>query len=188
MAGTTRGAQYPRAMVFTLAPAAILTVLSPAACGVILPAHIRVMDCGLAATVAAALEVSPTLQRQFQRIADLQGIVYVVTSARVTATRKPLRGGLSHQVGVSGAKCVLRITLVADGGDRAVGSFAHELHHAIEVLEHPDARTEAAIGALFRRIGVVVNDGVYETPAAVETQMAVLREVAAARRKRVRLR
>ncbi len=158
-------------------------ISKPGDCGILLPSQIRMMDCGLAATVVSALERSATLQRQFRRVADLQGIVYVVTSPRVTPTRKEPRGGLSHQVGVSGAICVLRITLVADEGDRAIATLAHELHHAIEVLEHPKARTEAAIGDLFRRIGVEINDGVFETTGAIRTQMVVMQELREARRK-----
>ena len=154
----------------------------PSSCAVILPSHIRVLDCRLAATVAAALQHSATLRRQFDRIAGLQGIVYVATLTYVSVTRKHLRGALSHQVGISGAICVLRITLAVDVGDRAVGTFAHELHHAIEVLEHPEARTEAAIEAFFRRIGALIGHGVYETGAAVATQMTVMRELQAARR------
>ena len=61
-------------------------------------------------------------------------------------------------------------------------TFAHELHHAIEVLEHPEARTESTIDALFRRIGTVVGDGAYETGEAVVTQMRVIRELQASRR------
>lgn len=146
-------------------------------CPVILPSHIRVLDCRLAATLAAALHRAPTLQRQFDRIADLQGIVYIATSSYVAVTRKQLRGALSHQVAVSGPICVLRVTLAFDVGDRAVATVAHELHHAIEVLEHADARTEPAIDALFERIGERVGHGIYETHAAIDAQLAVMREL-----------
>jgi hypothetical protein len=152
-------------------------------CAAILPPQVRVLDCRLAAAVAVGLEQSPTLRRAFARIAELQGVVYVVTAKYVAVTRKDLRGALSHQVAVSGPVCVLRITMIPDVGDRALGTFAHELRHAIEVLEHPEARSESAITALFERLGVPSGYGAYETEAAVATQMTVLRELEEWRRR-----
>ena len=181
--------QYPRVMRLLLpailAASGLLTGASEPAlanesrssCAVVLPSYIRVLDCPLAAAVAGGLDQSPTLRRQFERIAELHGIVYVATSAHVAVTRKTLRGALSHQVGLSGPIRVLRITLVRDAGDRALGTFAHELRHAIEVLEHPEARSESAIDALFERIGEPVGYGAYETRAAITAQMTVLREL-----------
>ena len=154
-----------------------LAAVPVSSCAVVLPAHVRVLDCQLAAAVATGLMRSSTLRRQFERILELQGIVYVATSRHVAITRKTLRGALSHHVAVSGAICVLRITLAYNFGNRAVGSLAHELHHAIEVLEHPEARTEAAIADLFDRIGVSVGYGAYETQDAIATQLTVLREL-----------
>src|SRR5262245_12246659 len=94
---------------------------SDGACAAILPPQVRVLDCRLAAAVAAGLEQSPTLRQEFARIAELQGIVYVATAKYVAVTRKDLRGALSHQVALSGPVCVLRITMITDVGDRALG-------------------------------------------------------------------
>ncbi len=93
-----------------------------------------------------------------------------------------MRGILSHQVGVSDSICVLRVTLAIDCGDPAIATLAHELFHAIEVLEHPDARTEKAIDALFARIGEPIANQTFETTGALEKERKVLEELRSARR------
>jgi hypothetical protein len=182
-----------RVALFLLATAAVSPDAIPAAaprvgsdgstgCVVVLPEQVRVQDCRLARTVADALQISATLREEFERIAALKGIVYIDTSRYVSLTRRNMRGILSHQVGVSGSICVLRVTLIIDYGDRAVATLAHELFHAIEVLEHPDARTEKAIDALFASIGEAMAYQTFETTGAIEKGRKVLEELRDARR------
>ncbi|HEX6463594.1 MAG TPA: hypothetical protein VFZ98_04050 [Vicinamibacterales bacterium] len=146
-------------------------------CAAAVPDHIRIEDCRLAAMVAEGLGRSPTLGREVNRVADLHGIVYVVTGVYASLRRKELLGALSPRVAVAGETCVMRIMLKRQSGPEAVATLAHELHHAIEVLEVPGARTEKSIETLFERIGSPVGYEVYETRAAVTTEAAVLREL-----------
>ena len=59
--------------------------------------------------------------------------------------------------------------------------MAHELQHAIEVLEATDVASEAAGGQLFERIGMHASAGVMETQAALDIGRAVARELSADR-------
>jgi hypothetical protein len=147
------------------------------ACDAAVPHHIRIEDCPLATLVAKDLEQSPTLRRVVDRVAELHGIVYVVTGVYASLRRTELRGTLSPRVAVAGETCVMRISLKRQYGPEGVATLAHELRHAIEVLEVPDARTERTIVRLFERIGSAVGDELYETQAALTTEAAVLREL-----------
>jgi len=89
-----------------------------------------------------------------------------------------LDGALSHSVTTAGAHRVLHVMVGAGQGDRPIAILAHELHHAIEVLEAPDVSTEAAVDQLFERIGTRVHGGVVETQAALDAERAVRRELA----------
>jgi hypothetical protein len=61
--------------------------------------------------------------------------------------------------------------------------LAHELQHAIEVLESP-AMTSADIETMFKRRGNLGAGPVYETVAAVRVQQQVEAELRAARHSR----
>lgn len=156
---------------------------SPAPCPAVLPAHIRVMNCRLAMTLASGLERSATLRRLVSGIATLNGIVYVVFEPAQPGRKTPLLGSLSHQVGFSGPIAVLRITVLRDTGDGAIATLAHELRHATEVLEDGEARNEDAVDALFARIGTKVQRGVSEAKAALDTERIVFSELREARRR-----
>jgi hypothetical protein len=146
-------------------------------CDMPVPDHIRIEDCSLAGLVVDALDRSPTLRRRVDRVAELHGIVYVVTGVYASLRRKELLGALSPRVAVAGTTCVMRITLKRRSGPEAVATLAHELQHAIEVLEVPDARTERSVEAVFERIGSPVGYELYETDAALATEAAVRREL-----------
>jgi hypothetical protein len=53
-----------------------------------------------------------------------------------------------------------------------MGSIAHELQHAYEVLSYRSIRNEYAMTMLFRRIGSTSRDR-FETDAAIDTGNAV---------------
>jgi hypothetical protein len=65
----------------------------------------------------------------------------------------------------------------AEQGDRPTFILAHELQHAIEVLEAPDVSTEHAVDQLFEQIGTHAHAGVLETHAALDAERAVRREL-----------
>lgn len=155
----------------------------PRTCDPVLPRHIRVMDCRLAASIVDGLRRSLTLRELVDRIAALDGIVYVTFEPTRPARRAPLLGALSQRLGLSGPISVLRVTVTRNAGDTAIGTVAHEFRHVTEVLEHSDARNEDAVYALFTRIGTQVQPGVFETSAALESERVVLRELRASRRR-----
>jgi len=147
-----------------------------------LPDHIRVTDRRLAVALSDGMRRSPTLRALADRVGELNGIVYVVTAVRVwTGTNHSLQGALSHQVTVAGDRRILRITVTHDYSDSAIATIAHELRHAIEVLEDPGVRTTEDVDALFERIGTRVSAGVAETGAASEVQRMVAEELRARR-------
>jgi hypothetical protein len=146
-------------------------------CDAPIPQQIRIQDCSFASAVATGLEHSPTLRREFDRVAELHGIVYVQTGVYASLRHKELRGALLDQVAVAEQTCVLRINLKRQTGPQGIASLAHELQHALEVLQAPEARSEKTIEALFQRIGTPTSDGVYETREALATEAQVLREV-----------
>jgi len=77
--------------------------------------------------------------------------------------------GLSHGVVCAADTRILRVAIAREYeyGDRAVTTLAHEFRHVLEVLESPQARTEADVDRLFERIGYVRAAGIVETDAAL---------------------
>jgi len=161
-------------MVLTLA-SALLAANCAATTPV--PTQIRTADCVTASLLIDGLARSTTLRRLVDRIGTLNGIVYI-TSGYVfqPGTRHPLPGALQHRVVVAGSHRLLWITLAPALGNRAVETLGHELQHAVEVLES-DAMSDAAITALFERIGMHAGSYVTETEAALTAGRAVAKEL-----------
>ncbi len=143
--------------------------------------HIRLSDCRLAQAVATGMARSATFRRLVDRIVELNGIVYVSGTYIVQpAARRVLYGALQHRVVKAGEARVLFVT-VAPGRETAhIARLAHELQHAIEVLESGET-TDADVDRLFERIGVETGDHVFETMAAEHVQQTVAKELAARR-------
>jgi hypothetical protein len=151
-------------------------------CDVRIPDHVRVLDCRLAATLADGMARSPSLRDLVDRIRELQGIVYVSTALSVSpGGHHVLLGALSHQVAVAGPYRIMRITVRHDYDDRAVATIAHELRHAIEVLQDPAARSKGDVDLVFERIGYRIASGVMETEGAINVERTVSKELQASR-------
>ena len=100
---------------------------------------------------------SATLSREIERIGELNGIVYIKDAYYVEPrTGRVLSGALSHEVTMAGSHRVLHVTVAPESGDRCLITLAHELQHAIEVLEAKGAVTRVAVDRLFERIGMQV--------------------------------
>jgi hypothetical protein len=146
------------------------------------PVQLRPQDCRLAAAIADGLTRSTTFRQQVERVGALNGIVYIHLKLYVNPqTKRVLDGALSHAVTTAGAYRMLHVMVGAAQGDRAIYILAHELQHAIEVLEAPDVATERAVDQLFERIGTQVFAGAVETQAALDAEAAVRRELTAIR-------
>jgi hypothetical protein len=153
---------------------------APEACGAreAVPLQLRPLDCRLAAATADGLERSATFRHLVERVGALNGIVYIHLKPYVNPqTKRELDGGLSHAVTTAGAHRLLHVMVGAGQGDRPIYILAHELQHAIEVLEASDVSTENAVDQLFERIGTQVYAGAVETQAALDVERAVRREL-----------
>jgi hypothetical protein len=142
------------------------------------PPQLRPLDCRLAAAIADGVERSATFRQLVERVGTLSGIVYIQLKLYVDPhTKRVLDGALSHSVTTAGAHRVLHVIVGAEQGDRPIVILAHELRHAIEVLEAPNVSTEDAVDRLFERIGTHTHSGVVETQAALDAERAVRREL-----------
>lgn len=147
-----------------------------------LPAQVRPLTCRTAARVIDGMARSATLRRVIDRVGELKGIVYIKDAYYVDPrTSRVLSGALSHAISMAGAHRILRVWVAPESGDRPLITLAHELQHAIEVLEAHDVTTEAAVDRLFERIGVRVGASVMETASAVDVARAVARELSTSR-------
>jgi hypothetical protein len=125
---------------------------------------------------------SATFRWLVDRVGELNGIVYIKDGFYVNdSTKRVLSGALSHRISMPGAHRVLHVMVAPESGDRPLITMAHELQHAIEVLEAPDVATEAAVDQLFERIGMHAGTGIVETQAALNVERAVVRELSAKR-------
>jgi hypothetical protein len=146
------------------------------------PAQIRLLNGRTVPIVANGMMRSATLRRVIDRVGDLNGIVYTEDRYYVNGqTRRVLSGALSHQITKAGTYRILHVMVAPESGDRRLLTMAHELQHAIEVLEAPGVATEAAVDDLFERIGTHTSAGVVETEAAFAIERAVARELLASR-------
>lgn len=92
-----------------------------------------------------------------------------------------LAGALTF-VAESGDVRYLRIELSpAFNTDQVIAALAHELHHVVEVSEHPEVRSERTLQALYQRIGHVSRTTArvsgWETQAAIDVGWNVRREL-----------
>jgi hypothetical protein len=146
-------------------------------CGAQIPGQIRVTDCAIARALKDGLARSESLVSLVERIGSLKGIVYVSLLERTRA--QGVAGGLSHKVSAGTESCILQVGVVRDYayGDRTIVTLAHEFRHVLEVLEHPEARTEQDVDLLYTRIGRPSAAGAMETEAALETERIVANEL-----------
>jgi hypothetical protein len=119
-----------------------------------------------------AIERSHTFRQLAETIEASDGLVYVEF------------GRCPHDllaclvaVNASGANRLLHARVSRRTGDwYFIGSIAHELRHAIEVLSNPDVTSNFAMDLFFKREGRRVL-GAFETDAAIEAGNKVRAEV-----------
>ena len=148
----------------------------PAAAAV--PEHIRTSSCAMMDVIALGMSGSPSFRRLVERVAALHGIVYLTAKQVVQShTLRVIDGTLQHRVTVAGSYRILYATVTPYSGLRPARIIAHELQHAIEVLES-NAASEREIDDLFERIGVHTANWTVETEAALAVEDAVTKELA----------
>lgn len=150
-------------------------------CDAVLPDHVRILDCRLAVAVAsAAAGRSASLKDLLDRVERTDGLVFL-TAPPVTGPATRLLGGLSHRVSTAGRYRVLTIVVPGKVDDATIAIVAHELRHALEVLELSAATNEGDVDALFNRIGWHTSERTVETQAAMDAGNAVARELKASK-------
>ena len=140
--------------------------------------HVRSVEPRLVALVERGLSRSETFRRIVATLE--QSDVFVLIESKVIPQR--FKGYLLHHVVTAGNRRYLRIVVGATGrDDDLVRVIAHELQHACEVAQAPHVRDEAAMDALFGRIGLCPGCviPVQETSGAQRIEELVGRELKA---------
>ena len=135
--------------------------------------RVRSEEPSLSALIQQATDRSPTFRRLVEAIQATDGLVYV----------QPGRCGhyvkacLVFWMGVTPANRILRVAVDHGKTDvEAMASVAHELRHALEVLEEPSVRTGHDM-YFFYKLGPSIKGETFETQAAIDAGIAVYKEL-----------
>lgn len=140
-------------------------------------ARIRTLDARVAALLRDGMLRSPTLRQLVERIEANNVFVYV----GLNPLMKSRMAGQLTWMGKAGAYRYVRVSVNTDlVADQIIATLAHEMRHAVEVLEDETVVDEATLVALYRRIGrpstIELPTG-YETVAAQEAGFQARREL-----------
>ena len=149
--------------------------------GVVTLGRLRSVDPSTRATIKEGCRRSPAFAAL---VNDLERSSFIVYVEQVPTLRDGMRGALLH--GGAGPR-YLRVQLKRGMSlDRRVVVLAHELQHAVEVVEAGIAADAVEMDALFRRIGDERSPGGqqqrYETAVALRVTNAVAADLRASRR------
>jgi hypothetical protein len=124
--------------------------------------------------IAQGVERSSTFLRLIEAIDATDGLVYVLEGECGLG----VRACLHMSVELSGPNRLLRVFVNPNRapGCELVASIGHELQHVLEVLSNRRIRTTGELTSFFHRIRPD-NPGRLETAKAVETGLAVEKEV-----------
>jgi hypothetical protein len=139
--------------------------------------RIRLVDDRIKALFRTGLERSGLLRELVERVDAGNVVVYIGLNLAID---KSLAGSLAF-VGDVGSYRYLRVAINPNlRPEHIIASLAHELQHVLEVVAHPEVRSEADLLALYRRIGhenrVSATLG-WETAAAQQVSRDVRREL-----------
>jgi hypothetical protein len=139
--------------------------------------HVRASAPRIQTLIDAGLSRSTTF-RHLTEALDASDVIVYVESKR---TRQALGGYLAHNITVGGAYRYLHVAIETQGSEgRLVPLLAHELQHAVEVAQAPDARDAKSLEQLFSRLAVKFGcDGTScsETQAAKDVEYIVSEEL-----------
>jgi hypothetical protein len=146
--------------------------------------HVRSSDSAILAALHEGVQRSSTFAQLVEAINQSDGIVYIefgyCAFGRLNGCLLPFIAPAQHLR-------YLRVAVTPDRAqrnhDQLLALIAHEMRHALEVLEHPDVTDLAAIDAMYRTIGTPLpgRHGGFETSAARAVGDAVLNELSSAR-------
>ena len=141
--------------------------------------HVRASEPRILALIDAGLSRSATFRRLIAALDESDVIVYVEPKT----TRQNLGGYLAHQVVARGSYRYLRIAVDIKGSEgRLVPLVAHELQHAVEVAQSPEALDADSLQRVFAQLAVKFGCGgttCSETQAAKDVEHAVSNELKA---------
>jgi hypothetical protein len=136
--------------------------------------HVRAADRRIIAIFEGGMSRSATFRLLVDTLDRSDVIVYVYPK---TTTRQALGGYLTHNVVVAGGYRYVHIAVNQSGAqDRLVSLLAHELQHAVEIAQDPNARDEHSVQQLFDRLAVEFgcdNTTCFETKAAKDVETIV---------------
>lgn len=145
---------------------------------------VRSLDPAIGALLQSGCQRSPTLRRLSEEIGRTNGIIYIEAGS---CPYQRLRACMLHSMYEAGTNRYLWIRVAVEGkADAVAATIAHELQHALEVLQHAWIRSRWDVIQFYRsadsRAFSSRADGPfqsYETPAAIGRAAAVSAELAA---------
>lgn len=144
------------------------------------PSGVRTFNAMLRGVIGHAIEASPTFRRLVHTIQASDGIVYVEPGR----CGGRARACMAHRVTMAGRNRILRIFVDVRMGQRElISHVAHELQHAIEVLDNPTITTDVAVTRFYLYRGLRLRaKGAFETQEAIDVGNAVRDELGRMRR------
>lgn len=143
-------------------------------------ARIRPQDPRLTTLMRDGMARSATFRALVNRIEASNLIVYVSLNPIMKSS---LAGKLTWMTR-AGAHRYLRATINTEqSADQMIATLAHELHHAVEVLQDENVSDQRTLLELYKRIGRPSHSGIaagWETVAAQEAGLRVRRELVSA--------
>ena len=143
-------------------------------------ARIRPQDPRLVLLLRQGVERSATLRALVDRIEASNVFVYVALSPLMKSN---LSGKLTWMTR-AGDYRYLRATINTEqNADQMIATLAHELQHAVEVIEEELVSDQRSLQELYKRIGRPSVSGIgggWETDAAQQTGLRVRKELVAA--------
>ncbi len=167
-------------MLLTVALVAVLSMSSAVAAERLGGPRLRPQDSRSVQVLKEGAARSATFRALVDRIEASNLIVYVAVNPVMRST---LSGALTWMTRAGGFRYV-RATISTDlPFDQMIASVAHELQHAVEVIEDESVTDERSLVELYKRIGQpsrAAGPSGWETLAAQRTGTQVRRELVAA--------
>ena len=140
--------------------------------------HVRATEPAILKLIDAGLSHSATFRSLVAMLNESDVIVYIDPKF----TRQGLGGYLAHNIVAHGGYRYLHVAVETQGTQRRLVSLlAHELQHAVEVAQAPDARDAESLERTFSRLAIKFGCSgttCYETQAAKDVEYVVSEELA----------
>lgn len=143
-------------------------------------ARVRPQDPRLVALLRQGVERSPTLRALVDRIEASNVFVYIALSPLMKAN---LSGKLTWMTRTGNYRYLRATINTEQNSDQMIATLAHELQHAVEVIEDELVSDQRSLQELYKRIGRPSVSGIaagWETDAAQQTGLRVRKELVAA--------